>query len=52
MGPGCTELGYVMLSELQSIRLMGGALGIERDLYWSNKSLEEVVQTYKSSGQM
>lgn len=52
MGPGCTELGYVMLSELESIKLMGGALGIERDLYWSGQTLEEVVATYKATGQM
>ena len=32
--PGCAELGYVMLSDLQRIRGMGG-LGIERDLYHS-----------------
>lgn len=34
LGMGSPELGYVMLSELQSVR---GQLGlpVERDLYWS-----------------
>lgn len=35
------ELGYVMLSELQSVRLMGG-LKIERDLYWTPVPLSQV----------
>jgi len=40
LGMGCPELGSVRLSELESIRLMGGALGIERDLsFKAEKSL-------------
>ena len=38
----CKELGYVMLSELESVR---GPLGlpIERDLWWKPKTLEEIA---------
>jgi len=45
MGPGCAELGYVMLSELKSIKLPFG-LGIERDLYWDG-TLHEGMATSK-----
>ena len=40
-GP-CKELGYVNLSELETVR---GSLGlpIERDLYWKPKTLEEIA---------
>ena len=41
-GPGCSELGYVMLSELESLTLPGG-LGIERDLYYGPHMLSEVM---------
>lgn len=34
LGLGSPELGYVSVSALQSIRLLGGTLGIERDLHW------------------
>ena len=34
LGLGSPELGYVSVSALQSIRLLDGTLGIERDLYW------------------
>jgi len=43
LGAGCAELGYVMLSELQGIRLMGG-LGIERDM-WHEGTLGEAVNS-------
>jgi len=38
----CKELGYAMLSELESVR---GPLGlpIERDLWWKPKTLEEIA---------
>ena len=38
----CRELGYVNLSELESVK---GPLGlaIERDLYWQPKTLEEIA---------
>lgn len=35
------ELGYVMLSELESVRLPFG-LRIERDMYWTPKPLSAV----------
>ena len=38
----CRELGYVNLSELQSVKGPMG-LGIERDLYWQPKTLEEIA---------
>ncbi|WP_169546478.1 DUF2958 domain-containing protein [Sneathiella aquimaris] len=37
LGMGCPELGSVRLSELESIKLMGGALGIERDIHFKAK---------------
>ncbi len=40
-GPGCAELGYVMLSELEAYKGPLG-LGIERDLSFSG-SLKEVM---------
>jgi hypothetical protein len=36
------ELGYVTLGQLESVKLMGGALGIERDVYWTPKPLSQV----------
>jgi hypothetical protein len=36
------ELGYVMLSELESVRGPMG-LPIERDLWWKPKTLEEIA---------
>lgn len=47
--PGNAELGYVLLSELQSIRLPFG-LGIERDLYYDNHRLSEVMAKYGKGG--
>ncbi len=41
-GPGCDELGYVMLSELQSIKGVWG-IGIERDRYYDGHTLDEVI---------
>lgn len=38
----CKELGYVMLSELESVRGPMG-LPIERDLWWKPKTLEEIA---------
>ncbi len=37
LGQGFPELGYVSLSELEDIDLMGGAFTIERDLYFTPK---------------
>jgi hypothetical protein len=41
--PWCAELGYVMLSELQSIAAPG-RLGIERDLHMEPTTLKEVQE--------
>ena len=41
-GPGCDELGFVMLSELQSVKGLLG-LGIERDLHYGQHMLAEVM---------
>jgi hypothetical protein len=38
----CKELGYVALSELESVRGPMG-LPIERDLWWKPKTLEEIA---------
>ena len=38
----CRELGYVNLSQLQSVKGPMG-LPIERDLYWQPKTLEEIA---------
>ena len=37
-----SELGYFSLSEMESIKGMGGMPGIERDMYWSPRTLGEV----------
>jgi hypothetical protein len=38
MGHGFPELGHVHHDELANIKLLGGALGIERDIHWKAKS--------------
>jgi hypothetical protein len=43
--PTCAELGYFSLSEMESVRLPMG-LKIERDLYWTPKTLEEVKKEH------
>ena len=42
LGPGCAELGYVMLSELEAYKGPFG-LGIERDLSYEGHKLNEVM---------
>lgn len=42
LGADCDELGYVSVPELASVRNRLG-LGIERDLYWTPKTLAEVL---------
>jgi hypothetical protein len=41
LGPGCAELGFVMLSDLQSVRGLAG-LGIERDIHWKPVPLSDL----------
>jgi len=43
MGPGCAELGYVLLSELEGINGPFG-LKIERDRWYDGKGLAEVMK--------
>ena len=40
--PGCGELGYFSLDELESIALPWG-LGIERDMHFTPKPLSEAI---------
>jgi hypothetical protein len=42
--PGCGELGYFSIDELESVTLPLG-LGIERDLYFGEKTLKEAKAT-------
>jgi len=41
LGVGCAELGYVSLDELSNLKVKMG-LGIERDLYYTPKTFEEL----------
>lgn len=43
LGPDCDEYGYVMLSDLQSVRGRFGR-GIERDIHFTG-TIEEVLKT-------
>lgn len=43
LGMGFPELGYVSLSELESVKLPFG-LGIERDLHWTPVPLSRVME--------
>jgi hypothetical protein len=45
LGMGFPELGYVSINELQAVKGRWG-LGIERDLYWTEKPLSEVKAGY------
>ena len=45
----CAELGYISITELESIRLMGG-LGIERDIHFKKQPLDHVIKTIKQGG--
>jgi hypothetical protein len=44
--PGCGELGYFSLDELESVRLRFG-LGIERDRHFPEKSLADCVAEFQ-----
>lgn len=43
--PGCGELGYFSLAELESVKLPMG-LGIERDMYYRERPLSEAIAEY------
>jgi len=44
MGPGCSELGYVMLSDLHALKGPAG-LTVERDLHYSG-TMADVLKKY------
>ena len=47
------ELGHVSVRELAFIRLMGGALRIEHDLYWkATKPLSEYARMARLAGRI
>ncbi len=53
LGMGCPELGSVRISELESVRLMGGALGIERDIHWqATKPLSAYADEARELGRL
>ncbi|MDR6522174.1 hypothetical protein J2789_004864 [Variovorax paradoxus] len=53
LGLGTPEIGVVSVRELYSIRLMGGALGVERDLHWkANKPLSEYARLARLAGRI
>lgn len=53
LGLGSPELGYVSVSALQSIRLLGGTLGIERDLHWRpDKPLSVYAHLARAAGRI
>ena len=50
MGPGCTELGYVDMAELYSIRGRMG-LKVEREYHWQpDRTLAEYAERARHSG--
>jgi hypothetical protein len=53
LGMGFPELGYVSLAELREIRLLGGALGIERDEHFkATKTLSEYAAAARVAGRI
>jgi len=46
LGPGCAELGYFSLQELQSLKRPFG-LGIERDILFEPTLMAEVIDLHK-----
>jgi hypothetical protein len=53
LGLGSPETGHVSVRELASIRLMRGALGIERDLHWrADKPLSACLRLARAAGRI
>lgn len=53
LGLGTPEIGLVSVRELYSIRLMGGALGIERDLHWrADKPISAYARLARAAGRI
>jgi len=44
--PGCGELGYFSLSEMESVSVMG--LHVERDLYFKPTPLSQATKKYQN----
>ena len=49
LGPGCAELGYFSLKELQSLKRPFG-LGIERDILFEPTLITELIEQHKGRG--
>jgi len=53
LGVGCPELGSVRVSELAAVKLMGGALGIERDVHFKAiKKLSAYAEEARTLGRI
>lgn len=53
LGMGHPELGYVSLEEIESIKLMGGALYIERDEHFTaTKTISEYAAAARQLGRI
>lgn len=53
LGMGSPEIGHVLVSELTSIRLLRGTLGVERDLHWkANKPLSAYARLARLAGRI
>jgi len=53
LGFGCPELGSVRLSDLEGVKLMGGALGIERDIHFeATKRLSAYADEARALGRI
>lgn len=44
--PGCGELGYFSLAEMESVTVMG--LGVERDINFTPTPLSEAIKRYQN----
>lgn len=53
LGMGAPAPGHVSARALMSIRLLGGTLGIERDIYWkANRPLSEYARLARRAGRI
>jgi hypothetical protein len=53
LGMGAPAPGHVSARGLMSIRLLGGTLGIERDIHWkANKPLSEYARLARRAGRI
>ncbi len=47
---GCPEYGYISLSELRDIKVMGGIMSIERDRMFHPTPMSEIVKLHSQRG--